>query len=117
METLHVQFPKTNTEAADEFDVPVDILHLPPSKRGHLMIEEAHFTSDHTDSHAMGFGEYCGTYLTGWCNVPWGDWDSKKRLADAKTRYKTYIDAVTALHNKSWGYRFQQDHRRGHFER
>ena len=107
-EKLHVEFAKTNTEAADAFDVPVDIAHLPPSKRGHLMIEVAHFTSDHTDSHAMGFGEYCGTYLTGWCNVPWGEWDAKKRLADAKTRYKSYIDAVTKLHQKSWNTDFSK---------
>lgn len=101
-ETLRVEFPKTDTEAADGFDVPVDIHHFPPSKRGHLMIEVAHFTSDHTDSHAMGFGEYCGTYLTGWCNVPWGDWDGTKRLADAKTRFNAYVKAVTDLHAKSW---------------
>lgn len=102
VENLHIQFDKTNTEGADEFDVPVDINHLPPSKRGHLMIEVAHFTSDHTDSHAMGFGEYCGTYLTGWCNVNWGDWDAKKRLANAKTRYQAYIASVTTLHQTSW---------------
>lgn len=101
-EKLRVEFPKTNTEAADAFDVPVDIHHFPPSKRGHLMIEVGHFTSDHEDSHAMGFGEYCGTYLTGWCNVPWGDWDGKKRLADAKARFNAYVKAVTDLHGRAW---------------
>ena len=101
-ERLKVDFYKTDTEAADSFSVPVDIHHFPPSKRGHLMIEVGHFTSDHTDSHAIGFGEYCGTYLTGWCNVPWGDWDGLKRLADAKTRFNDYVAAVTDLHKKSW---------------
>jgi hypothetical protein len=111
-EQLHIEFLKTDTEAADNFDVPVDVHHLPPSKRGHLMIEVAHFTSDHTDSHAMGFGEYCGTYLTGWSNVAWGDWDAKKRLADAKKRFNAYKDGVpgppfaipgvTALHSRAW---------------
>ena len=97
VETLHIEFGKTNTDPADAFDVPVDILHLPPSKRGHLMIDVGHFTSDHTDSHAMSFGEYCGTYLTGWCNVAWGDWNAKTRLASAKTRYKAYLDTVKKL--------------------
>ena len=110
-EKLRVEFKKTDAKAADgtdlsepadAFNVPCDIHHFPPSKRGHLMIEVANFTSDHTDSHAMSFGEYCGTYLTGWCNVPWGDWDGKQRLADAKTRFNAYVDAVTNLHEASW---------------
>jgi hypothetical protein len=107
-EKLHVEFPKTNTEAADDFDVPVDIAHLPPSKRAHLMIEAGHFTSDHSDSHAMGFAEYCGTYLTGWCNVPW-TWNPTARMADAKTRFEQYLKDTQALHQKSWNSDFKLD--------
>lgn len=78
------------------------------------MIEAASFTSDHTDSHAMGFAEYCGTYLTGWCNVAWGEWDVKARMADAKKRFVEYtdglaaagtsgpVDGVKELHQKAW---------------
>ena len=110
-ERLRVEFPATTRKAtdgtdlsqtADAFSIPVDIRHFPPSKRGHLIIEVAHFTSDHTDSHAMSFGEYCGTYLTGWCNVPWGDWNGLNRLATAKTRFNDYVQAVTNLHQASW---------------
>jgi hypothetical protein len=99
-EKLHIEFPKTDTEDAIAFDVPVDIAHLPPSKRSHLMIEVAHFTSDHADSHAMSFGEYCGTYLTGWCNVPW-IWKPKDRMADAKARFAQYLDDTQKLHAKA----------------
>jgi hypothetical protein len=107
-EKLHMQYPKTETEPAMEFDVPVDVAHLPPSRRAHLTIEVAHFTSDHSDSHCMGFGEYCGTYLTGWCNVPW-TWKPAARMADAKARFTQYQQTVQDLHGKSWNTEFKLD--------
>jgi hypothetical protein len=107
-ETIHTQFPKADSDPAVEFDVPVDVAHLPPSRRSHLTVEVAHFTSDHSDSHAIGFGEYCGTYLTGWCNIPW-EWNAAARMADAKTRFIQYQADVQALHAKSWNTEFKLD--------
>lgn len=92
VETIRIEFPKTATDDAMAFDVPTDTYHLPPGRRAHVMLDVACFTSDHTDSHAMGFGEYCANYLTGWCNICW-DWDALKKMGERGSRFTDYVNA------------------------
>jgi hypothetical protein len=97
VENVAVEFAKTDTEPAETFNVLSDTKNFPPGRRGHLMTDVAHFTSDHTDSHAISFGEFCGNYLTGWCNIPW-KWNALALLNDRATRFTDYITNTEALY-------------------
>jgi hypothetical protein len=50
---------------------PVDIVHLPPGRRAHLVRDVAGFSSDEMDSHLLGFGEWAAHYVMGWSNITW----------------------------------------------
>ena len=107
VETIAIDFPQTDTEEAETMQVRTDADHLPAGRRGHVMTDLAHFTSDHTDSHAMGFGEFCANYLTAYCNVCWRDWDPLKLLSDRAARFTDYLTNTRQLHDTLLATAFQ----------
>ena len=78
-----MDFKTTATEPAATITFPVDTTHLPPGRRGHPLNDIAGFTSTSTDSHVMGFGEYCALYLANWSNITW-NWNPKPLLSARK---------------------------------
>ena len=99
-ETIAVEFKATGTEPAATVHYPVDTAHIPPGRRGHLLNDLAGFTSTSTDSHVMGFGEYCALYLTGWSTVNWGDWKPRELLAARKDPFERYVLEAGRGHKK-----------------
>ena len=102
-ETIPVDFKKTDTEAAVTITYPVDATHLPPGRRGHPLNDIAGFTSTSTDSHVMGFGEYCALYLAGWSNITW-NWNPKPLLAARKEPWQVYVRATGGIYRQVDGY-------------
>ena len=79
---------------AETFTYPLDVAHFPPGRRTHLTTELAGFTSDHADSHTLGFGEFCALYLSTWCNVCWTEWDAGKLLKERQALFADYVNAL-----------------------
>ncbi|HEY3124239.1 MAG TPA: hypothetical protein VGK70_09265, partial [Thermoanaerobaculia bacterium] len=98
-ETIPVDFKKTATEPAATINFPVDATHLPPGRRGHPLNDIAGFTSTSTDSHVMGFGEYCALYLAGWSNIAW-NWNPKPLLSARKEPWEIYVRATGGIYRK-----------------
>ena len=59
--------------AAKVVDVPVDMTHLPTSRRTHVVNSLGGGTSTDAEHHVLGFGEAAALYLTAWCSVGWPD--------------------------------------------
>ena len=59
--------------AAKVVDVPVDMTHLPASRRTHVINSLGGGTSTDAEHHVLGFGEAAALYLTAWCSVGWPD--------------------------------------------
>ncbi|MBC7924821.1 MAG: hypothetical protein H7039_04120 [Bryobacteraceae bacterium] len=89
-ETIAVQFKATASEAAATVHYPLDVTHFPPGRRGHPLNDLASFTSTSTDSHVMGFGEYCALYLSSWSNAAW-KWQPSVLLKARKERFTQHI--------------------------
>ena len=58
---------------AQVVDVPVDMVHLPASRRTHVINSLGGGTSTDAEFHVLGFGEAAALYLTAWCSVGWPD--------------------------------------------
>ncbi|MFZ4576447.1 MAG: hypothetical protein ACOYN0_18840, partial [Phycisphaerales bacterium] len=103
-ETIAVEFKAKGAEPAATVHYPLDATHIPPGRRGNLLNDLAGFTSTSTDSHVMGFGEYCALYLTGWSTVSWGDWKPQDLLKARKTPFEEYVFQTGAGLKKLQGY-------------
>jgi hypothetical protein len=76
-------------------DVPVDLLHLPASRRTHLINDLGGGTSTEADSHTLGFGEAAALYLTAWAPTLWPD--LKAQLAERWQRVDDFRQASRQL--------------------
>lgn len=97
-ETLSIRFKDTDAPS----DYPVDLEHFPPSRRGNLLNDVAHFTSTSTEAHAMGYGEFVGMYLTAWCSTGW-KWDAENVLKGQLAQYQQYLRDTRDLHYRLLG--------------
>ncbi len=93
-ETLSVKL----RDESNAIDYPVNVEHFPPSRRGNLLNDAAGFTSTSTEAHAMGFGEFCGMYLTAWNNIGW-NWNAEELLASQLEQYRDYLRLSRKLRN------------------
>ena len=71
IERVRVNLPSGDPAAGTVASFPVDELHFPPCRRQRIMTRAAGFSSDDSESHAIGFGEFVGHYLFSWCNQLW----------------------------------------------
>jgi len=99
VEEIPVDFKKSGAEPAATVFFPVDATHLPPTRRGHVLNDIGGFSSTSTDSHVMGFGEYCGLYLQGWSTISW-KWKPRELLAARKEVFQDYLRACGHAHRK-----------------
>ena len=98
-ETIAVEFKATSTEPAETVNYPLDAIHFPPGRRGHPLNDIAGFTSTSTDSHVMGFGEYCALYLANWSNTTW-KWKPTDILKARKPLFTTYVSNLQSTYQK-----------------
>lgn len=98
-ETIAVEFKATSTEPKETVNYPLDLTHFPPGRRGHPLNDIAGFTSTSTDSHAMGFGEYCALYFAAWSNTTW-TWSPTAILKARKQRFVPYVQNLQRTYQK-----------------
>lgn len=105
LEQLPVDFKAEPKQPAEVVWFPLDIAHFPPGRRAHLTTSIAGFTSDHSDSHTLGFGEFCALYLMMWSNIVWTGWDPAALLKQRKDPFTNYLRSVGQKYQKLSDYK------------
>lgn len=84
---------------------PLKAKHLPPGERTNVAEKLAGFTAglynkpDRTNSHLLGFGEYCTAYLFTWSPILWNAFPLGKELYRDRKRIRIWDQEVATLQN------------------
>jgi hypothetical protein len=79
----------------------VELNNFPPMLRKHLVSTKGGFTSDDSDSHLLGFREFCGLYLLSWNHALWEDEIFNIEKKPSTTDVNRYFNQIKTFINRN----------------